>query len=231
MSLASAGGLLTVDGATETPESLSGRVVRIDGDSEAVVVDGLVARRHDAGITTPYWPFTCELADPGFYRIVLDGGPRDGAAFQVFARGEIAVPGIGDALPAFDTPTLDEARGVDPICTKQPEPCPLHQMTLREALTLGKPIVFLVGTPAHCSTGTCSTALDGVVTVASRDDGSRTYLHAEVYADPDATTVAPIVKALSMNYEPALFVADAGGIVTARLDAVFDEVELASLLG
>jgi hypothetical protein len=39
-----------------------------------------------------------------------------------------------------------------------------------------------------------------------------------------------VVTALSMTYEPALFVTDAQGIVTARLDAVFDEVELASAI-
>ena len=34
-----------------------------------------------------------------------------------------------------------------------------------------------------------------------------------------------------MNYEPALFVTDERGVVTARLDAVFDEVELSALVG
>ncbi|MFM8906883.1 MAG: hypothetical protein ACKOIZ_04595, partial [Actinomycetota bacterium] len=58
-----------------------------------------------------------------------------------------------------------------------------------------------------------------------------TFIHAEVYADRDATQVAPVVTALGMNYEPALFVTDSRGVVTARLDAVFDEVELASLIG
>jgi hypothetical protein len=57
------------------------------------------------------------------------------------------------------------------------------------------------------------------------------FIHAEVYADPDATRVAPVVESLGMNYEPALFVTDAGGFVAARLDAVFDEVELASVVG
>jgi hypothetical protein len=33
-----------------------------------------------------------------------------------------------------------------------------------------------------------------------------------------------------MSYEPALFVTDADGVITARLDAVFDEVELSSVL-
>lgn len=230
ISLASSGGLLTAGGSIATPDELSAHVVRIDGGRNEPIVEGLVARRHDANIATPYWPFRTEIVEPGFYRLVLEGGPSDGAAFQVFARGEIGVPGIGDRLPFFDTPTFDDARGVDPVCTRLPDPCPLHGVTLRDALSLGTPVVLLIGTPAHCSTGTCAPALDALISAARNDRGSATFLHAEVYADSDATTVAPIVTELAMNYEPAVFVTDATGVVTARLDAVFDEVELASVL-
>ncbi len=221
---------MTVGGSVTTPDELTAHVVRIDGGRDERVVDGLIASRHDANLTTPYWPFRTEIAEPGFYRLVLEGGPSDGAAFQVFARGEIGVPGVGDRLPTFDTPTFDDARGVDPVCTRLPEPCPLHAVTLRDALSRGTPVVLLVGTPAHCSTGTCAPALDALIRASQNDDGSAAFLHAEVYADPDATTVAPIVTALAMNYEPAVFVTDDTGVVTARLDAVFDEVELASVL-
>lgn len=229
VSLASGGGLITVDGSTSTPDELVARVVRIDGGRDETLVEGLVAPRHDANMTTPYWPFRTEIAEPGFYRLVLEGGPSDGAAFQVFARGDVGVPGVGDRLPTIDTPTPTDARGVEPICTRKPAACPLHDTTLTAALTAGKPVALLVGTPAHCSTGTCSPALDALIDVASRDD-SFTFLHAEVYADPDATRVAPVVDALRMTYEPALFVTDAAGVVVARLDAVFDVVELSSVL-
>lgn len=57
------------------------------------------------------------------------------------------------------------------------------------------------------------------------------FVHAEVYSDANATTVAPAVNAVSMNFEPALFVTNASGVITARLDAVFDAVELQSVLG
>ena len=230
LSLASGGGLLTADGDTATPDVLTGRIVRIDGGNEEVVVSDLQAPKHAANLAVPYWPFRATINEAGFYRIVLEGGPSDGAAFQVFARGEVAVPGVGDKLAPFDTPTFDDARGVEPICTRVPEPCPLHTITLTEALQRGKPVVLLVGTPAHCSTGTCSPALDALIGVAERSGATHTFIHAEVYQDPDATKVAPIVTSLAMTYEPALFVTDANGVVTERLDAVFDEVELESAI-
>lgn len=231
ISLASGGGLLTTGGAIATPTNLSARIMRIDGERDELVFENLVAPRHDADLATPYWLFRTAINEPGFYRLILAGGPSDGAAFQVFARNEIAVPGIGDALPPFDTPTFDNARDVSPTCTRQPEPCPMHEITLREALALDKPIAYLVGTPAHCSTGTCAPALDALIAARERLGDTVTFVHAEVYSDANATTVAPAVNAVSMNFEPALFVTDASGVITARLDAVFDAVELQSVLG
>ena len=231
ISLASGGGLLTTGGAIATPTQLSARIMRIDGERDELVVEDLVAPRHDADLATPYWLFRTAINEPGFYRLILAGGPSDGAAFQVFARSEVAVPGIGDALPPFDTPTFDNARDVSPTCTRQPEPCPMHEITLREALALDKPIAYLVGTPAHCSTGTCAPALDALIAARERLGDTVIFVHAEVYSDANATTVAPAVNAVSMNFEPALFVTDASGVITARLDAVFDAVELQSVLG
>ena len=227
ISLASSGGLLTV--SDDTPTQLAARVSRIDGGRDVPVAEGLLADRHDARLSTPYWPFFLDVATPGFYRLVIEGGPDDGAAFQVFDRSEIKVPAVGDQLTPFDTPTLDDARGVDPVCTRRPGPCSLHDVTLREALSSGGQVALLVGTPAHCATGTCAPALDALLDVADVLDGM-TFIHAEVYSDLNATTVAPVVEALAMNYEPALFVTDEDGVVTARLDAVFDEVELRSLV-
>ncbi|MDP4642688.1 MAG: hypothetical protein NWS59_06395 [Ilumatobacteraceae bacterium] len=231
ISLASGGGLLTTGGVIATPPKLSARIMRIDGERDELVVENLVAPRHDADLVTPYWLFRTAINEPGFYRLILAGGPSDGAAFQVFARNEVAVPGIGDALPPFDTPTFDNARDVSPLCTRQPEPCPMHEVTLREALALGKPIAYLVGTPAHCSTGTCAPALDALIAARERVGDAFTFIHAEVYSDANATTIAPAVNAVSMNFEPALFVTDASGVITARLDAVFDAVELQSVVG
>jgi hypothetical protein len=230
ISLAHSGGLVTTGGGFDTPTELIASVVRIDGDDETEVVANLIATRHDSNIATPYWPFRTEISDPGLYQLVVEGGPREGAAFQVFVKEDVPVPGIGDLLPAFDTPTFDDARGVDPVCTRRPTPCPLHEASLREALALGKPVVYLVGTPAHCSTGTCTPALDAIVQAHDLLDDRFSFLHAEVYADQNATRVAPAVGAVGMTYEPALFVTDERGVIVERLDAVFDDVELMSAI-
>jgi hypothetical protein len=133
-------------------------------------------------------------------------------------------------LPGFDTPTFDNNREVKLICTRIPEPCPFHALTLTEALKLGVPVAYLVGTPAHCQTGTCSPALDGLIEVGSRIGDRAVFVHAEIYSDEAATVIAPAVKALNLTFEPALFIVDTKGKIVERLDAVFDSLEISDAL-
>jgi hypothetical protein len=163
---------------------------------------------------------------PGIYSLLIDDVSETGAAVQVSPREQVLVPLVGDVLPPFDTPTFDDARGIDPICTQRPDPCPLHDVTLTEALALGKPVVYLVGTPAYCATGTCTPALEGVLKVRDQVGDAITFVHSEIYTDDSLATVAPAVTALNMTYEPALFITNAQGVLVDRLDAVFDEVEV-----
>ena len=47
-------------------------------------------------------------------------------------------------------------------------------------------------------------------------------MHAEVFADNAATTVAPAVTAAELDYEPVIFVTDASGTVVERIDIIWD---------
>ena len=225
ISLADQSGLLSGD---DLPATLSASLV--NAETGSVVVENVTADRHEAGMSIPYWPFRLDVAEIGIYSLVVDGGPVDGAGIQVVDPSTVGVPLIGAPLPPFDTPTFDDARGVDPICTRTPEPCPFHDITLTSALASGLPVVYLIGTPAHCSTGSCAPALDGLLALKDELAGRYTVVHAEVYTDDTATTVAPAVSNYAMTYEPALFITDASGTIVERLDAVFDEVELRELL-
>src|SRR3546814_11078234 len=65
----------------------------------------------------------------------------------------------GDAIPAVATPPPTDARGVNPICTAEPA-CPLHDVSLADALGEGRPIALLVATPAFCQIAICGPVLD-----------------------------------------------------------------------
>ena len=228
ISLANQAGLLTTDSGFELPNTLLAQL--INADTQEVVAESLSADRHDTGLTIPYWPFRVDIDKPGIYTLIVDGGPAEGAAIQVLNATEVLIPLVGSQLPGFDTPTVDDHRGVEPVCTRTPEPCLFHNITLNEALALKKPIAYLVGTPAHCSTGTCAPALEALINVRKSIGDAMTFLHAEIYTDDKATTVAPAVVALKMEYEPAIYITDASGKIIERFDAVFDANEISSAI-
>jgi len=211
------------------PDRLRASVVSLADDS--VVVDGLVADRRSLGEgTIPFWVFRTALTKPGFYSLVVEGGPADGASFQIQDPADLVVKRAGDRLDGFDTPTIDDPRGVEVVCTRLPDPCPFHSVTLTEALASGRPVVYLVGTPAHCQTGVCGPVLDQMIELATDLGDSAVFVHADVYADTAATEPAPAVVAAKLTFEPTVFVTDANGRVVERLDAIWDASEVSELL-
>lgn len=226
ISLANQQGLLTVNDGP-LPEVLNAQLLSAEN---IVVVDLLSAAKHDNGLPIPYWPFRIDIAEPGIYTLLVEGGPKEGAAIQILPDGEISVPRVGTKLPGFDTPTFSDQNGVDPVCTLTPEPCPFHDITLTAALALAKPVAYLIGTPAFCATGVCAPALEGLIEASKKFGDTIAFVHAEVYTDMKATTVAPAVEFYAMTYEPALFIADKNGAIVDRLDGVFDSDEITERL-
>lgn len=211
------------------PDELEVRVV--DYDTGDVVVEPFRVPRASFGPDLPpFWVATVQLDEPGIYRLQVLGADPEGASVQVLPTDEVIVPQPGEALPPFDTPTVDDPRGVDPICSRLDGPCPFHEVTLTEALAAGTPVVYLIGTPAHCQTGTCGPVLEDLIALGEQVGDAAVFVHADVYTDDTATTVAPAVRAYQMEYEPALWVAGADGVIVARLDSVWARREVEAAL-
>jgi hypothetical protein len=210
-----------------------GEVVR--GDSAPASIDveithaggtvaSLTVPRHAEGIVTPYYPVVFTPPEAGDYEIrsTLPGAPTP---FKVAARDQQPIVQIGDMLRSVDTPTTADGRGVDPICTR-PEPCPFHDRTLTQAMSSGAPVLFVISTPGFCQTAICGPVLEMVVTAAPRLSGLA-IVHAEVYVTPqtDLTKTTEAIATYGLGWEPALYVADRTGVVTARLDFLWDRAE------
>ena len=215
---------LALDGEplTDGPDELTGQILDEAGD---VVLSGLTAAKRSEGLPHAYWSFLADMSTTGIYTLQVDGAAPQGAAFQVSDPSTVPIPLVGEPLPPFDTPTVDDAAGVDPICTQVP-PCPLHDISLADALTDGKPVAYLIGTPAYCQTGVCGPILDLLLELREDFGEEMTFIHAEVYADDTLKETAPAVQAYELDFEPLLFVTDATGNLVARLDAVFDKSEM-----
>ena len=214
----------------DPPASLEFAVQTADGTAvgEPVTVD-----RHDQGIPTAYFPLLFEFPTAGDYQVTttLDGTELDPRVFRVSEPDAVPVPQPGQPLIAVETPTTADARGVDPICTRDPD-CDLHGATLTEVLAEGVPVALMIATPAYCQTAICGPVLD-VLLSQEGDFPDVRMVHAEVYKNPEAVDniaeadLAPIIDTYRLSYEPVLFLANSDGTIARRLDTIFDETEVA----
>lgn len=206
------------------PNTLTARIVDASGKT---VVPSISATKRSVTEGIAYWDFHPTLAEVGQYTIILDGGDPDGTAIAVADPATVKVPYPGQQLPPFDTPTTAAPGGVNPICTRlEGGPCPFHSITLTDALKLGKPVAYLIGTPAHCEFGTCAPGLEFLIDSVNRLGDKIVAVHAEVYTDDTTTTVAPAVEAYNLNGEPDLWLTDSTGKIVNRFDGVWDQSEL-----
>jgi hypothetical protein len=218
-------GLLPVD---DNPDALTVTMLDAGGDEIGSPVE---VARHAEGLPRAYFPLRFTPAEPGIYTGRTEvGGEVLEMAIQVDAADDVSVIQLGDRLPAIDTPTTADARGVDPICTNDPA-CPLHDVTVADALGEGRPIALLVSTPAFCQIAICGPVLDVLLGV-STDHPDVRFLHAEVYANPheETDTKAPVVDELGLTFEPCLVLVGPDGKVVERLDTIFDSAEVSAAL-
>lgn len=154
--------------------------------------------------------------------VELDAGDRKligNAAVTVQAEPLNKAP--GDKAIASLTPTVDNRRGVDPICTRKP-PCPLHEITLASAIRSDKPTAFIFGTPAFCESRTCGPNLDELLAVREEVSSRVNFIHAEVYEnDGEAVAkaiVSPTFKEWGFQSEPWIYLIDRRGVIAARYE-------------
>jgi hypothetical protein len=213
----------------DQPDEVEFTLSRQNDDESLTPVESIPAPRRDVDIPRAYYAtrFVPEAAGLYVAEIEVDGTPLS-ANFVVNAPAEVPLVQIGDPMREVETPTVADPLNVDPICTREP-PCNFHEMSLVAPLTEGRPVAFIVSTPAFCQVSICGPVLDLVID-AQPDYQGIDFVHAEVYANPldglENASLAASIEAYGMNFEPALFVADADGILVDRLDNIYDADEL-----
>ncbi|CAB4599027.1 unannotated protein [freshwater metagenome] len=193
--------------------------------------DPVVLTRHQDGTPIGYYPLITTFDTVGTWSIITDLDGREvSQSFAVQTPASVPLIQPGQPMPSVLTPTVDDGRGVTPICTNVP-PCPLHTQTLADALALRTPVALLIGTPQFCQTGVCGPVLDLLLELKP-EFPSVEFLHAEVYnnpnsgGDPAAAGLAPVVNSYGLSFEPSLFIANPNGTVATRLDNIFDRTEM-----
>lgn len=209
---------------SNSPSSIEFEILR---NNQTVTVVDVPVR--GVGQFTPYYPLEFTPEEPGSYVVRAAFSDTD-VEFLVVDRSETRLFQVGDILPSFDTPTFDNARGVNPICTRT-EPCPFHELTLTEAQENDRATALIISTPAFCQTDVCGPSLEFIIdAAASRSEIN--VVHAEVYQDFAADTengdfpsLSPLVTEWGLEFEPALFLADASGMIVGARHFTFDRDE------
>lgn len=214
----------------DTPDSID---IEVIFNGEVVSTETVDARGKDQFI--PYYPLVFTPPAAGTYTARAGFSEFD-VEFVVVERSDTLLWQVGEALPGFATPTVDDSRGVDPICTRVGQDCPFHQVTLEEALTNGRPTALLIATPAFCQTDVCGPSLEHLIAAGEgRDDIN--IIHHEVFAnfandtnDGQFPELAPLLIEWDLAFEPSLFVMDAGAVIVGATHFAFDSAETNELL-
>jgi hypothetical protein len=159
------------------------------------------------------------------------------AQFQV--GRQTAMPIAGDQAIVVPSPTYEDHRGVNPICTAEPV-CSMHAISLDVALKNGKPTVLIIATPKFCTSALCGPEVNIVQSVSKEFTGKANFVHVEVYRDAKPETVqqqilSPAAQAWRLEQEPAIYYIEPSGVIKTRTIGPSDRGEvratITSLLG
>ncbi|MFN2590277.1 MAG: TlpA family protein disulfide reductase [Actinomycetota bacterium] len=145
---------------------------------------------------------------------------------------------VGARAKPVETPVAKTATKAKQICTRKPEPDPLHYISLDDALKSGKPTVVTFATPLLCESQICGPVVDEV-TAAYHEIGKAkaNFIHVEEFLpgpdlEPPAAAFenqSPGFRAWGLQTEPWTFVIDTEGVIRARFEGpvVASQIEAA----
>jgi len=172
----------------------------------------------------------------GHWGVQIDATQPDGTvlsrniAFDVLEDSPSLA--IGETAPSIDSPTSADVDGDLTRITSASEPNPaFYDVSIADALANEKPTVVLFATPAFCQTRFCGPDYEIVSSVQQRYGDQLNFVHVEVYSglpNPEANgfQFAQPMHDFGLTTEPWLYVIDADGTVTWRVEGLFtvDEV-------
>lgn len=222
-------GLADIDGPL--PKSSSPREVEVSVEAPdgTVLVDRTPATFREDGLPRGYYTFGFTPEEPGFFNYTVHTDAGDFPSQVTVAPADDPVVSTivrpGSPMPPLQTPTVADARGVDPICTREPA-CALHDRTVAEVVGTA-PMAVMVATPAYCKTAICGPVLDLMLEAMGGFPGV-SFVHVEPFADPASgeLDLSPAAVELGLPFEPIFYTVGPDGIVRDRLDYIFDGSEI-----
>ena len=175
---------------------------------------------------------------PGEWGIRVETRAADGSGLLAGSRVDVAetsaTPAIGAPAPRSANKTAAGASSLAQITSDTAPDADLYRKTVADALDESRPLLVAFATPAYCRTATCGPQLDAVKSLKNRHAERVSFIHVEVYDNPDeirqsgisAARTSPIVEEWGLPSEPWTFIIDANGAIAAKFEGFADEDEL-----
>ena len=146
-------------------------------------------------------------------------GKFSGATSQVQVSTESAdpIPSVGDDAPVVQTDTLESVKGDQAKLDTREPPSDMHA---NFADVVGKkPVALLFATPQLCASRVCGPVTDIALQLKAKYGDQMDFIHQEVYVNNQINQgLRQPLKEFNLASEPWLFVVDAKGVITARLE-------------
>ena len=161
---------------------------------------------------------------------VLDTGSQKAAGQGAIPVSDKVVAAVGSKAISGKTPVATKPADIVKICTREP-PCPLHYVSLDEAMKSGKPTVITFATPLLCTSRMCGPVVDEQMAAFQKVGKDKAnFIHLEIYPRRDTNKPAPLFVKWGFQSEPWLIVIDRAGVIRGRLGegpVVASEIEAA----
>jgi hypothetical protein len=140
---------------------------------------------------------------------------------QVNTKKADPIPDVGERAPEVATDTLESVKGDEDLLDTRVPPSDMHQESF-DAVVGKKPVALLFATPQLCQSRVCGPVTDVALQLKAEYGDRMEFIHQEVYVDndPQAGLREPL-RSFQLPTEPWLFVVDADGMITARLEGSF----------
>lgn len=193
---------------------------------------------HDDELATLY-AATVEFDRPEWWGLEVTlarrGQTHAGLRARIFVSEEGAGPALGEPVPASEQPVLRDVESLTAIdSAREPDP-ELHELTVKEAIATGQPVVIALATPRFCQTRYCGPVLaQAVLPIYQQYADQVQVLHIEPYdlAEADAGNLVPVsfMAEWELESEPWVFVLDREGRLAAKFEGVVTAEEIAAVL-
>jgi hypothetical protein len=155
--------------------------------------------------------------------VTKDGGKYVAAPSQVQVTTKKAdpIPDVGDSPPRVATDTLASVKGNVKLLDTRVPPSDMHKESFDKVLGK-KPVALLFSTPQLCQSRVCGPVTDVAEQLKAKYGDKIEFIHQEVYVNNDVNAgLRPPLEAFHLRTEPWLFVVNAQGKITARLEGSF----------